>query len=120
MNAIWNTNATITVACQCKIGVFVQRSINSLEDVRMAKIVLWHGLVPHKDPRKKRLGSNAKCQVQLFFCQLEQILLIPRNLLPGAADENADQGIAFRSTVRELGRGPGAGQGAASSRRGMT
>src|ERR1044071_5862301 len=91
----------------------LERGIDLFQNFRMTKIVLRHGFVPHKDSLHKRFACKAQCESQFFFCKFEQILFIPWNILTGASDEDADQGISLRGTMRELCGCTCAGEGTA-------
>ena len=120
MDAIGYADAAITIAGQRKAGMAFQGRSIRLSDFGWPR--LYCGMAFSHMKTRERSGSAVMPSVrsEFFLCQHEQIILIPGNVLPGAANENADQGISVRSAVRELGRSPGAGQSAASFARGMT
>src|SRR5919109_3390293 len=49
MNAIRNANASIAISRQRETRVILQRGVNAFENFWMTKVVLWHGIFPHKD-----------------------------------------------------------------------
>src|SRR5687768_5379441 len=114
MDAIRDTNAAIAIPCQGYLGMFFQRGIDTLKDLGMTKVVLRHSFIPQEDTMQKWISSDTQCEVQFFFCQCKQVTFIPWDFLPGASTEDTEENIALRRAMRELGRGPSTGEGAAS------
>src|SRR5678816_2564366 len=76
----------------------------------MTEVILRHGFVPHEDTRDERLSGNTQRKFQFFVRQLQQFIFVPRNVLPGSPNEDANEGITFGCTMRELGGRPRAGK----------